>query len=321
MSRTGTGASHDAPVFLEPGRTRWGLCCQFLDSPIRFRTATHRYCSTLEASRRHEYLGAIVLANAIALGHAIERCGTLGIGAFRITSQIIPLATHPVTGYDIEDLPNAVLIMGALRRARVLARANDIRLSFHPDQFVVLNSESSATVASSIRELEHQARIAELVGAEALTLHGGGGVGGETKALMRLQEGVESLSLKARELLALENDDRSFTPSALLPFCERNGIAFVYDVHHHRCKPDGMSILEVSSRAATTWKGREPWMHISSPRDGWSSSNPRSHAEYIDVSDVPEEWMGKRLTIDVEAKAKERAVLEIMRQAWTGGPT
>ena len=53
-------------------------------------------------------------------------------------------------------------------------------------------------------------------------------------------------------------------------------------------------------------------MHVSSPKDGWSSSNPRAHAEYIDPSDLPEEWMGKRMTIDVEAKAKERAVLAIM---------
>lgn len=318
MGKSKTGASHDAPVFLEPGVVRWGLCCQFLDSPIRFRTATHRYCSTLETGRRFEYLSAIVLANAIALGDAVEHCGALGIGAFRITSQIAPLATHPVSGYDIEDLPDAGPIIAAFTRAKEAARTADIRLSFHPDQFVVLNSESPSTMASSVRELEHQARVADLVGAEALTLHGGGGVGGESKALTRLEEGVGLLSSKARALLALENDDRSFTPSALLPFCEANRIAFVYDVHHHRCNPDGMPVSEVSNRAAATWNGREPWMHISSPRDGWSAINPRPHAEYIEVSDVPEEWMGKRMTIDVEAKAKERAVLAVKRDAWSG---
>jgi UV DNA damage endonuclease len=61
-------------------------------------------------------------------------------------------------------------------------------------------------------------------------------------------------------------------------------------------------------------------MHLSSPRDGWSSSNPRSHAEYIDASDLPEEWMGKRMTIDVEAKAKERAVIAIMNSLRSARP-
>ncbi len=316
MRQSETGASKDAPVFLESGRVRWGLCCQFLDSPIRFRSATHRYCATLDADSRARYLSAIVLANANALGDAILRCAELGIGAFRITSQIIPLATHPQSGFDIEDLPDAEEIQSAFTKARGLAKSHDVRLSFHPDQFVVLNSESPSTVASSVQELEHQARVAAMVGAEALTLHGGGGVGGEAKALDRLARGIGLLSPNARALLALENDDRSFSPAALLPFCEKQQVPFVYDVHHHRCHGDGLAVGEASERAAATWNGREPWMHVSSPRDGWSSTNPRSHAEYIDAADLPEEWMGKRMTIDVEAKAKERAVLEIMRTAW-----
>ena len=145
-------------------------------------------------------------------------------------------------------------------------------------------------------------------------------MGGKERALERLESGIARLSTEARALLVLENDDRSFTPSDLLPFCEIHGIPFVYDSHHHRCNADGMTILEASERAAGTWRGREPWMHVSSPRDGWSSTNPRSHAELIDVDDVPEDWMGKRMTIDVEAKAKERAVVQIMRTAWGGLP-
>ena len=288
------------------------MCCQFLDSPIRFRTATHRYCATLDDVARAEYLSAIVLSNATALADAIDRCTTLGIGAFRITSQMIPLATHPDSGYAIGDLPESAAILSELERARALSKQLDVRLSFHPDQFVVLNSESEPVVASSLKEMEHHARIADLVGAEALTLHAGGGAGGAEKALGRLDRGIDRLSSRARALLALENDDRTFGPAQLLPFCEARDIAFVYDVHHHRCNRDEMSVEEASERAAATWKGREPWMHLSSPRDGWSSSNPRSHAEYIDASDLPEEWMSRRMTVDVEAKAKERAVLAIM---------
>jgi hypothetical protein len=57
-------------------------------------------------------------------------------------------------------------------------------------------------------------------------------------------------------------------------------------------------------------------MHLSSPRDGWGAPNPRPHADYVDPADVPAAWLrlaaaGRRFTVDVEAKDKERAVLAI----------
>ena len=50
---------------------RLGLCCQFLDSPIRFRTATHRFVSTLSRAERRTYLATIAADNAAARGSAI----------------------------------------------------------------------------------------------------------------------------------------------------------------------------------------------------------------------------------------------------------
>jgi UV DNA damage endonuclease len=294
-----------------PGKVRWGLCCQFVDAPIKFRTATHRYCVSLSGRDRADYLSAIVAANAASLTNAIATCAELGIGAFRVTSQLLPLATHPVSGYSLLDLPEGTAIAQAFGQARELARTCDIRLSLHPDQFVVLNSERADVVASSVREMEHQAAVAGLIGAEALTLHAGSGAGGIAASLDRLEKGIDRLSSSARGLLALENDDRSFSPAELLPLCEKTGIPFIYDVHHHRCLPDRFSVAETSERAAATWGAREPWMHISSPRDGWGSANRRPHAEFINPADVPPEWMGKRVTIDVEAKMKERAVIAI----------
>jgi UV DNA damage endonuclease len=122
------------------------------------------------------------------------------------------------------------------------------------------------------------------------------------------------LSPRARNRLALENDDRLFTPADLLPFCERVALPLVYDAHHHRCKADDLPVAEATARAAATWGRREPYFHISSPRAGWGGGDPRPHADYIDVSDVPESWLQMSATVDVEAKAKERAVLKVMEE-------
>jgi UV DNA damage endonuclease len=294
---------------LPSGQLRWGLCCQFLDSPIKFRTATHGYVSTLTARNRRGYLVDIAEHNALSLAAAVERSHELGIGAFRITSQLLPLATHPLSGYTLERLDPSGGVAGALAYAGALAQAYDVRLSLHPDQFVVLNSEREPVVQSGLQEMEMHGEVAELVGADVIVLHGGGGAGGASVALERLERGLDRLSPRTRVRLALENDDRCFTPRDLLPLCERTRVPLVYDVHHHRCLPDGLSVEEASELAFATWGEREPYAHISTPRDGWQSPNPRAHADYIDPADFPEFWLDRTITVDVEAKAKERAVL------------
>jgi UV DNA damage endonuclease len=291
---------------------RFGLCCQFLDAPIRFRTATHRYVWSLTPARRRTYLREIAADNAAALAAAITACRSLGIGAFRINSQILPLGTHPRSGYTLERLDPSGAIAEAYRHAGALAREQDVRLSFHPDQFVVLNSERPEVVDSAVEELDFQAAIAELVGADIIVFHGGSAAGGIGPALERLARGLDRLSPRARSRAALENDDRLFTPTALLPLCRTSGIPLVYDVHHHRCHPDGATVEEATEAAASTWGDREPWTHISSPRAGWKSANPRPHADCIDPADVPRSWLARRMTMDIEAKEKERAVVRLM---------
>jgi UV DNA damage endonuclease len=293
---------------------RWGLCCHFLDSPIKFRAATHRYVTSLESRAGRAYLADIARHNAQALIAAVERCHELGIGAFRITSQILPLATHPQSGYLLERLDPSGEIEATFHLAAELATQRDVRLSFHPDQFVVLNSMSDRVVESAVAELELQGMLAELAGVDTIVLHAGGAVGGVPAALDRLARGLERLSPGTRARLALENDDRHFAPADLSPLCRREGVPLVYDVHHHRCHPDGLSVEEATELAAKTWDGREPWCHISSPKDGWFAANPRPHADYIDSADLPDAWRGRTMTVDVEAKAKERAVLAIKEE-------
>jgi UV DNA damage endonuclease len=94
----------------------------------------------------------------------------------------------------------------------------------------------------------------------------------------------------------------------------------VYDVHHHRCNPDGLSIEEATDLAAETWQvsNREQYCHLSSPRAGWGAGDPKPHADYIDLADLPECWLGRAMTVDIEAKAKELAVVKLMVELKTG---
>ena len=281
---------------------RLGHCCTFLDAPIKLRHTTARYAGSLAPRERQRFLVELSLHNAAALADAVRWCGAHDVGAFRIHNELVPLLTHPQLSWKLDPA-----IVRALR-----AVPEGVRLSFHPDQFVVPGSERSEVVASSLRELESLATIAALVGAEQLTIHGGGARPTKQAALARLEAGLRELSPRARTKVALENDDTVYTVEDLLPVCARLKLPLIYDVHHHRCNPDALSIEQATDHAAETWRGREPWMHLSSPAARRGDRRP--HADYIAPRDVPAYWRDRSLTVDIEAKAKERAVLRLKSQ-------
>lgn len=295
---------------------RLGLCCLFSQEAIAFRRTTASFLLRQIHSDQRFRLSALCQQNALALMQALVFCDAHGIGDFRINSQIFPLKTHPDCGYDLDDLPDSDLIRESLGACRTFANANDLRLTLHPDQFVLLSSENPSVTRRSLEELWYQAEFASLVGADVITIHGGGAYGDKTSALLRLRRTLETLDDRVLSRLTLENDDRVYTPRDLLPVCRDMGIPLVYDVHHHRCLPDGLSEEAATDLACSTWN-REPLFHLSSPLGTWASAQPRKHDDFIDIRDFPACWKGRDITVEVEAKAKEVAVLKLMRELKT----
>ena len=176
----------------------------------------------------------------------------------------------------------------------------------------MLSSPDSGVTRRSIADLSYQAEVATWIQADVLNIHAGGAYGDKHRALFRLARRIEKLPERVRARLTLENDDRIYTPADLLPFCKETGVPFVYDVHHHRCLPDGMRIEDTTEKALRTWN-REPLFHISSPLGGWKTNNARQHHDYVDIKDFPVNWMDLSATVEVEAKAKELAVLKLRK--------
>jgi UV DNA damage endonuclease len=292
------------------GRLRLGLCCQFVAQPIKFHTTTATALARLPRRGQLDRIANLVAANAESLLAALQYCAAHDIGSFRIISPILPIKTHPTVGYRIEELPAADALVAQFRRCGEFARAHGIRTGFHPDQFVVLNSPDPGIVARSIADIESQAEIAEWTQADTVNIHGGGGYGDKPAALERFRRNLDRLSPRARARLTVENDDKTFTPADLLPLCRREGVPFVYDVHHHRCRPDDLTIEQATAAARDTWN-REPLFHLSSPLEGWHGPKPERHHDYIDPDDFPAAWRGWSLTVEVEAKAKELAVARL----------
>jgi UV DNA damage endonuclease len=289
---------------------RLGLCCMFRDQPIKFVTTRVAAISKMKRLDAQAKLSCLCLENADALMAALRFCAANGIGCFRINSQILPIKTHHTCGYEVSDLPEGDEIVRRFEECGRYARTHKLRTCFHPDQFVVLNSPRPDVVENSDQELEYQAVVAEWVGADVVNIHVGGAFGDKQKALADFARNLKLLSLGVRSRLTVENDDKTFTPVDLLPVCRAEGLPLVYDVHHHRCNPDGMSVEQITRKAVATWN-REPMFHISSPIEGWKGPKPERHHDFIDVEDLPACWQRKKITVEIEAKAKEVAVLKL----------
>lgn len=282
----------------------------FRDQPIKFVTTTAASIGRMKRPDALAKLSALCMANADALLLALQYCSANGISCFRVLSQIHPLRTHPTCGYDVEELPEGDEIIRRFKECGKFVRGHQLRTCFHPDQFVVLNSRRPEVVDASLRELEYQAGVAEWIEADVVNIHGGGAFGDKQKALADFAHNLERLSPRARKRLTVENDDRIFTPTDLLPICKATGVPLVYDVHHHRCNPDGLTIEQATEEALATWD-RLPLFHLSSPIEGWDGPKPERHHDFIDVNDFPACWFDLELTVEVEAKAKEAAVLKL----------
>ena len=177
---------------------RLGLCCLFRDQPIKFVTTTATAITKMKRPDALAKLARLCAANAEALMASLQFCAENGIGCFRINSQILPIKTHPTCGYEVADLPEGCEIVRLFKECGQFIKKHKLRTCFHPDQFVVLNSQRPDVVAKSVQELEYQAEVAEWVGADVVNIHGGGAYGDKQKALADFARNLNLLSRRVR---------------------------------------------------------------------------------------------------------------------------
>ncbi len=153
-----------------------------------------------------------------------------GLSLYRITSALLPFADEPVGQHALEAFAEKARQIG--ERAVALG----IRLVLHPDQFVVLSSDSEHVIENSLKILRMHARTMDLLGQPrsawaAMQLHGG--KSGRAERLVRV---IETLPEEIRSRLALENDERAYGAREILEVCSKTGVPMVFDAHHHVIK-------------------------------------------------------------------------------------
>jgi UV DNA damage endonuclease len=200
---------------------------------------------------------------------------------FRITSDLVPFAAHPVNQFDWQ----AHFQPQFLEIGQFIA-GHGIRISMHPDQFTLINSLDTAVFARSVKELEYHADVLDLMRLDTtakIQLHVGGIYGDKGKSMQRFIERFETLDEGIRSRLVIENDDRLYTLRDCLRIHERTGIPVLLDVFHHEINSSGETIHESLKLVTRTWGTRDgvPMVDYSSQEPG---ERTRKHAETIDLA-------------------------------------
>jgi UV DNA damage endonuclease len=262
--------------------------------------------------------------NLNALAQILKWNQQHGVRLFRLSSDLIPLGSHPANAAVWWDA-----LAPELERVGAMLRAYGMRVSMHPGQYTVLNSPRPEVVEASMRELEYHARLMDALGTDfhhPIVLHLGGVYGDKVESMRRFVANFRALRARspfgqsAAERLILENDEKNYNLADALALSGSIGAPVVWDIFHHAWNPalEEIPPAEILARVGTTWSAaRGPQkIHYSNQ---WPGKPPGSHSQTVDMAafgifyhQVLAPYSdGKALDVMLEVKDKEQSVLAV----------
>ena len=245
------------------------------------------------------------------------------ISFFRLSSKLIPLANHE----ELLEWNYIRPLKEKLKELGEYAIHMNMRIDFHPDHFVVLNTPKPDILKTAVQTLRMHRLLLKEMGIEPehrCVIHVGGGYRNKEGALEQFVENWGLLPSTLQRIIMLENDDKTFTINETLYLCEKLGIPAVFDYHHHAANHEKETGWEEAwERVVNTWQSSAlpVKMHISSPK---SAEDFRAHADFIDAAEFLRflhhvKGSVPQIDVMIEAKQKDNALFALMREMKKAG--
>lgn len=233
---------------------------------------------------------------------------------YRLTSKLVPLATH-----DKVDFDYITPLLDEYKKIGKLINGNNIRVDTHPDQYAVLNSMDSKIVKNTMEILKYHYKIMDAIGIKdkIIILHVGSSACGKKASITRFINNFNKLPDHIKKCIAVENDDKVYNIKDVLELCHKINVPMVLDYHHFICNNEKEDINDYLKEIIDTWNGKLPKMHFSSPKSKLKKEF-RSHSDYINKKCFIKfinilKKQDKDIDIMLEAKAKDDAVSRLAR--------
>ena len=232
---------------------------------------------------------------------------------FRITSDLIPFASHP-----INDLVWKDYFKKDFAEIGEIIMENKLRISMHPDQFIVLNSIREDVVKRSVEELVYHCEVLDLMILDytaKIQLHIGGAYGNKEKAMYSFIKNFNLLNNKIKKRLVIENDDKIYSLKDCLYLSNKIKIPVLFDAFHHSVLNNNEKVNDCIKKASKTWMKKD-----GIPMADYSSQEPNNkagkHAEKIDLNHFKKFIdLTKPYDFDImlEIKDKEKSALKVIK--------
>ncbi len=267
------------------------------------------------ASYSDERLRATVQANLSCIRSILEYNARHGMFFLRITSDMVPFASHPVCMFPWQEH-----FFEEFQRLGEYIKKHRFRISMHPDQFVLLNTPNEDVLRRSIDELVYHVRILELMGLDRsakIQLHVGGVYGNKIESMERFIHVYDRLDDSIRQRLVIENDERLYSVSDCIEIHEKTGVPVLFDRFHHAIKNQKEAVRDLLPVLKKTWRSADgiPMIDYSSQQPG---KRVGAHTEHIDTADFTR-FLAETSSVDcdvmLEIKDKEKSVLAALEVA------
>lgn len=250
--------------------------------------------------------------NLNALHRILEFNAEHDLMFFRISSEIFPFASHNVLKVDWQEHFN-----GQIDEIGALIRRHKMRISMHPDQFVLINSPRPEVVEASIKDLLWHSQLLDSLSLDdtaKVQIHVGGVYGNREDAMKTFITNYYKLPELIRRRLVIENDDKCFPLADCLKIHEAVGIPIIFDNFHHECLHHGETLVDAIVTAQRTWGQRDGLMMVDFSHQQLGAVKGK-HADTIDLA-VFEKFLKATTALDfdimLEIKDKEKSALKAM---------
>jgi len=261
-------------------------------------------------SYSEEKLKETIQNNLNCLDKILEFNLSHGLMFFRMASDMVPFASHPVCEFSWQTE-----FQEKFRRIGAVIKAHGFRISMHPDQFVLINAKDINIFQRSVKELIYHAQLLDLMELDQtakIQIHVGGVYNDKPNSIKRFIKRYHTLDDSIKKRLALENDHRSYSLADCMIIHRETGVPIIFDTLHHQVLNNGELMGDALKTAAQTWGEKDglPMVDYSSQKPDAKKGN---HALSIDLDDFSHFLSLKgELDFDImlEIKDKEASALK-----------
>lgn len=198
---------------------------------------TKQYTCTQKYATK-EKLHTVIKANLDALNNILDYNYKNNLRLFRISSDIIPFGSSPVNTLNWQEI-----FKNEFEHLAKKIKKYDIRISMHPGQYTILNSENNDIVNRAIEDLIYHNKVLTSLGADysnKIILHIGGKYENKYQAIKRFIYNFKKLPIDIKNKIIIENDDVNYNVSDCLYIADKLNIPIVLDVFHNSINPSPM---------------------------------------------------------------------------------